>query len=44
MGRDLLALQLKVPPTLLDAWISGHGTMPDRKLALLADILKKYAK
>jgi hypothetical protein len=42
MGRDLLAESLKVPPQLLDAWVSGHATMPDRKFLLLADVLSKY--
>ena len=43
-GRNDLALRLKVPATLLDAWIAGHGSMPDRKLALLADLLDGLEK
>jgi hypothetical protein len=38
-GRSDLAIRLKVPVPLLEAWIAGHGSMPDRKLALLADLL-----
>jgi hypothetical protein len=43
-GRTDLAIRLKVPVPLLDAWIAGHGTMPDRKLALLADLLDRPEK
>jgi hypothetical protein len=43
MGRELLAGHLKIPPALLDAWITGHATMPDRKLLTLADILAQYS-
>jgi hypothetical protein len=43
-GRADLAVRLKVPVALLDAWIAGHGTMPDRKLALLADLLDGLEK
>jgi hypothetical protein len=39
LGRTDLAVRLKIPVALLDAWIAGHGSMPDRKLALLADLL-----
>jgi hypothetical protein len=39
VGHDALAAALKVPPSLLDAWINGQATMPDRKLSLLADYL-----
>jgi hypothetical protein len=39
VGHDELAAALKVPASMLDAWINGHATMPDRKLSLLADFL-----
>jgi len=39
VGREELAVGLKVPLNLLDAWINGHATMPDRKLGALADLL-----
>ena len=44
LGRTDLAVRLKVPVALLDAWIAGHGSMPDRKLALLADLLDGVEK
>lgn len=44
VGRQELAIQLKVPRALLEAWIYGHASMPDRKLLLLADLLEKRAK
>ena len=39
VGHDELAAALKVPRTLLEAWIDGQATMPDRKLSLLAEFL-----
>jgi hypothetical protein len=30
---------MKVPESLLEAWIGGHASMPDRKLLLLAELL-----
>src|SRR5688572_14422223 len=39
VGHDELAAALKVPRSLLDAWMNGQATMPDRKLTLLADFL-----
>ena len=44
MGREELAAALKVPTSLLDAWISGHAAMPDRKLVVLADILDRFGR
>ena len=43
MGEEELAIALKVPRSLLDAWMMGHATMPDRKLKLLIDELDKFA-
>jgi len=43
IGHDELALRLKVPPPLLDAWIRGVSSMPDRKLILLANILDQFS-
>ena len=40
-GREELAKALRVPPALLDAWLSGHASMPDRKFLMLADLLDK---
>ena len=39
VGRDALATRLNVPATLLDAWLRGLATMPDRKLFALADLI-----
>ena len=44
LGREDLAAQLKVPGALLDDWIEGRATMPERKLALLAAILTQLAE
>ena len=43
IGQDELAIRMKVPGSLLEAWISGHATMPDRKLIALAEILDRLA-
>jgi hypothetical protein len=39
VGRDALATRLNVPATLLDVWLRGLATMPDRKLLPLADLI-----
>jgi hypothetical protein len=39
VGREALAARLNVPPTLLDVWLRGLATMPDRKLLALADVI-----
>jgi hypothetical protein len=43
LGRVELAALLDVRASLLEAWISGHASMPDRKLLALTDILDKVA-
>lgn len=43
MGREELAIRLKVPAPLLDAWMRGLAAMSDRKLVLLADALEDFA-
>jgi hypothetical protein len=43
VGREELAVRLKVPGALLSAWISGHAAMPDRKLIALAEVLDKLS-
>lgn len=42
-GVTPLAKLLNVPDSLLAAWLSGHASMPDRKLLALADVLEKLA-
>jgi hypothetical protein len=39
LGRESLAARLKVQEALLAAWIEGRASMPDRKLAPLADVI-----
>jgi hypothetical protein len=39
LGHAELATRLKIPESLLEAWIGGHASMPDRKLLLLAELL-----
>ena len=39
IGMDALATGLRVPVPLLQAWIDGHASMPDRKFLALADML-----
>ena len=44
LGREELAAQLKVPGSQVEDWIEGRATMPERKLALLAEILARLAQ
>ena len=44
VGMEELAVHLGVPVNLLDAWIRGMASMPDRKLLLLADLLEKFGR
>ena len=43
IGRDRLASGLKISAALLDSWISGRASMPDRKLSALADLLEEIS-
>jgi hypothetical protein len=43
-GLEEVASALKVAPNLVDAWMNGHASMPDRKLLALADFLDKLGK
>ena len=38
-GREAMAGHLRVPLSLLDVWLRGLATMPDRKFLLLADLI-----
>ena len=40
-GKDKLAVALKVPEPLLDAWMSGAVDMPEIKMPRLSAILNK---
>ena len=44
VGEEELAVGLKVPRSLLQAWMSGHATMPERKLLMLVDFLDKVGR
>ena len=39
IGPDLLSARLQVPPELIQTWINGHATMPERKFLRLVDVL-----
>ncbi|MGQ0651913.1 MAG: hypothetical protein ACT4P4_06540 [Betaproteobacteria bacterium] len=39
LGRDELARRLNVPEALLETWMNGHATMPERKFIALVDLL-----
>lgn len=43
IGREELAEKLGVPTHLLDAWIDGKASMPDRKLVQLANVLDQFS-
>ena len=40
IGSEKLAARLNVPVSLLDLWMRGLVTMPDRKVLPLADLLE----
>ncbi len=44
VGQDVLAARLNVPVHLLDVWLRGLATMPDRKLLALADLLDNLSQ
>lgn len=39
LGPDALSARLQVPPELIQTWINGHATMPERKFLRLVDVL-----
>jgi len=39
LGPDELSSRLQVPPELIQTWINGHATMPERKFLRLIDLL-----
>jgi hypothetical protein len=43
-GMEDVAAALKVAPNVVDAWMNGHASMPDRKLLTLADFLDKLGR
>lgn len=43
IGLEELAMRLKASASLVDAWMQGLATLPDRKFSLLADVLHNFA-
>ncbi len=43
IGREQLAAGLNISGTLLDSWMSGRASMPNRKLSALADLLEEIS-
>ena len=43
MGKEELAIRLKVSHDLLEAWLNGQSTMPDTKLIPLANVLDQFS-
>jgi hypothetical protein len=39
LGPDKLSARLNSPPELIQTWINGHGTMPERKMSTLMDVM-----
>jgi hypothetical protein len=39
LGPEKLSVRLQVPPELIQTWINGHATMPERKFLRLVDVL-----
>lgn len=39
LGPDELSSRLNAPPELIQTWINGHATMPERKFLRLVDVL-----
>jgi hypothetical protein len=39
IGPDELSSRLKAPPELIQTWINGHATMPERQFLRLVDVL-----
>lgn len=44
IGVEELANRLGVHSWLLVAWIEGAGTLPDRKLKALAEVLEEFGR
>jgi hypothetical protein len=44
VGLEAVAAHLRAPESLVEAWMQGLATMPDRKLLLLADLLDKFGR
>jgi hypothetical protein len=43
MGKEELAIRLKISQALLEDWMNGQAAMPDRKLGQLANVLDQFS-
>ena len=43
LGLEETAKRLRAPSELVRAWAAGHATMPERKEALLLDLLDEIS-
>lgn len=44
VGLAEVAAALKAQPSLVEAWMQGQASMPERKLLMLADYLDKLGR
>jgi len=44
LGPEELATRLQSPPELIQTWINGHATMPERKFLRLIDVLDEIGE
>jgi hypothetical protein len=44
LGPEALATRLQSPPELIQTWINGHATMPERKFLRLVDVLDEIGE
>ena len=43
VGREKLAVGLRVSKALLDSWINGRSSVPNRKLSELSYLLEEFS-
>ena len=43
LGPQELGTRLKAPPELIQTWINGHATMPERVFLRLVDVLDEVS-
>jgi len=44
LGPEELSNRLQSPPELIQTWINGHATMPERKFLRLVDVLDQIGE
>ena len=44
VGVDEVAQRLRTTTNVVDLWLRGLATMPDRKILPLADLLEKFGR